>query len=353
MGHRWEWISVKVQAINKDFTKIELLFMKTRLPLLLIVSIATIITSCNKDDTTASTTPPPPTDSLGVWQKINTSDGSVYDIWFIDAANGCEISSNGSISLSSDSGKTWQRKDTGVDNNYLFFYNNQYGFDIGVSSISITKTGGISWETKSAPTSINNTNPIFFTTPSTGYLSNGITLYKTTDTCNSWTSIMQGNIGAMYFTNPAKGYITWKHSDTVAMYATDDSGRTFRQLGTTNVFASAINFSFLQFVDSTTAYFTFSNQLYKATDTGHILTPVTIPPPTYSSITNDVILDINFLSPSTGYLARGRVIYYTNDGGNSFTISCKAASDVYALYFVDANNGWAACADGSILRFKQ
>ena len=92
MGHRWKWISVKVQTINKDFAEIELLFMKTKLPLLLIVSIATIITSCNKDDTTASTTPSPPTDSLGVWQKINTSDGSVYDIWFIDATNGCEIS---------------------------------------------------------------------------------------------------------------------------------------------------------------------------------------------------------------------------------------------------------------------
>src|ERR1700733_6787562 len=239
--------------------KIELLFMKTRLPLLLI-SFACIIYSCKKDNPSSSSgtpTPPPATDSLGLWQ-MHSGPSSAFDIWFSDAKNGCLISGTGEIYRSSDSGKTWQQRAIGMDNYNLFFYNSQYGYDVGYSKIAITKDGGNTWASKSLPISANVSfdNNIFFVSPSTGYLSTAVGLYKTYDTCNTWHSLGFGNVGSVYFLTPAIGYITVGSSDTVSIWQTTDSAASFRWMGS-KTFTGSGGLNVLQFTDSASAYFTY------------------------------------------------------------------------------------------------
>jgi photosystem II stability/assembly factor-like uncharacterized protein len=61
---------------------------------------------------------------------------------------------------------------------------------------------------------------------------------------------------------------------------------------------------------------------------------------------------ISFISPQQGWIAHGRTVGYTQDGGNSWVeqsvISTKSTNYLLDVDFVDANYGWA-CATGATI----
>ena len=308
-----------------------------------------LLASCNKpaNNTLVSSPPSLAVDSLFSWVKEYQSPYQVIiDIWFTSPSKGFYISYDGYIYQSNDSGHTWIKGAVpdAKDKYNLFFVNSQYGYAQGNTSVSITKDGGQTWNSKSFATI--SVNSIFFTSLSTGFscdVDSGI--YKTTDTCNTWKKVFQENTSGygyyIYFLNADTGFV---FSGAGNFYKTTDAGETWQQAAKEAAPANTLipheaPYHSLVFQNALTGYYTSVNGLLKTADGGVSWNVINPNAPTGNLGVNVV----SFPGINTGYYYTGSIIYKTVDAGQTWQINCNVKKDLLnGLHFIDSTTGWGA-----------
>ena len=199
----------------------------------------------------------------------------------------------------------------------IYFTGNDTGYiPAGKNALLRTTDGGHNWETVAAVTGLNlgpgNFIP-FFINGTTGWISDGHTIFHTMGSVNSWDSSenfpIQSSVG---------GYITLAATDANVVYAT---------VGT---------------ISSTLV-------VYKSIDGG-----VHFSPAGEVASSNQGYPDIHFIDANTGYLCTNTSIFATSDGGANWTKVVTMANDYLTeIHFIDRDHGWACGNKGSILIFKR
>jgi len=284
-------------------------------------------------------------DSLFSWKHVFFSGEGILDVWFTSVSKGVSIIGP-NIYQSSDSGRSWLKLPGTFSSGLSFFFvDSQYGFEQNYTQIQLTKDGGNTWSLKSLPTT--KALNVFFESPSTGYycdVDSGV--YKTVDTCNTWSRVFQLNEDTTglypFFLNANTGFIFTGDGN---LYKTQDGAATWQQIGKNIVTSNPPypRWNTLLFTTDLTGYYGNEKGLLKTIDGGaswQLANP-----------NGGTVNIIRFPTPDTGYYLCDKVIYKTSDAGKTWSTSCKLAVDNFlGMNFVNATNGYACTANGSIYR---
>lgn len=307
--------------------------MKTYVVFAIVILLAA---SCKKDGETIPTPPPgppSPVDTLLNWKKVDVSQTLIMDVWFPSKQIGIMLAQGG-IYRSTNEGANWTKVANGEYAN-LFFLNEQYGFAQGVQ-MAYTSDGGATWVARNNP-AVDFTD-LFFTSPSTGYISGFGGLYKTVDTGKTWQNVFTSPCTALFFFDNNNG---WVHSSG-KFYKTTNGGAAWTQIADIGKYES---YGMLQFTDATHAKFCNGNTFARSNDGGVTWIKTTF---------TEELYDLQFFTNDTGYLMARNEIFKTTDGGATWVRSAKIANPAFVeIHFTDPNNGWACGNTVPLLHLKQ
>jgi photosystem II stability/assembly factor-like uncharacterized protein len=318
-----------------DLSKYRLKFegMKPVIYFLLILPFGFISCSPEKVDVI-----PMVVDTLGAgWTKHKTNLGTMTDVAFTDPARGF-LATHSGIHRSVDSGKTWtpavMNQTTMVYT--INFMNAQNGYFMG-ERFGFTTDGGATWRTVAgSPRGID----VWFTTTSNGFNASDSGLLKTADGGNTWSMAETGRFSCVYFTDAQNGW-AGKYG---ALLKTSNGGTTWTQayaLSNSSEYISAIQFRGQRGWMSTSA-----SRIFRTTDGGNTWVP-------YQHWIGTAY-DVHFVDDQVGFAIFGRGIYRSNNGGATWTKEASVATEeLYEIFFLDANTGWASGDDGIVLRLKR
>jgi photosystem II stability/assembly factor-like uncharacterized protein len=317
--------------------------MKSSVSLFAFLLLLSCFTACHKSNNTP--TMPVAQDTLLAWQKI-TGLTNAEDIWFVSPSKGF-VCGNNTIYSSQDSGKTWTSVPGISANVYnLWFFDTQTGAAIGNADLYVTVNGGAQWTRKPMPATSPGLVDIQFTSSSTAYINTGYLLYKSTDTCNTWTKVFSASyLGGMFFFNSNQGLLVQSSAAglTKNIVQTTDAAAHWQDFsGITDL---AFMGSFMHFSDPVHGWLTNYTVLYNTIDAGTTWS--------VNRHASNFIWDVFFINSQTGYYALSDEIFKTTDGGQTWTRSCKLGKGgIFEIFFIDEKTGWACCENGSILRLK-
>lgn len=275
----------------------------------------------------------------------SVTEASFVDVHFPEASIGYAITDlPGQVLKTTDAGKTWEIVNSGnFDRLYsVWFTDANTGFLTNGVWLYKTIDGGYNWTV--AGTQWNGyLQHIMFVNPQVGYItgeSDGV-LYRTNDGGDTWVELYRDEMKwprNLYFLNENLGYLAMDHS----IMKTTDGGQTFTEyvLPEENLFLS------IHFPTETTGYvgsFYYGN-VYKTTDAG--LTWTMLPSDTTRFFP---AVDLFFVNESIGYLSAGH-IYQTNDGGLNWVPITYIQDGTARLWFTDELNGYIVGSDGDIFK---
>jgi photosystem II stability/assembly factor-like uncharacterized protein len=169
----------------------------------------------------------------------DTGYRDIYEAYFINDNVGILCGYSGLIMKTTDAGKTWVEKNSGVSTNlwYVDFVTPDTGYIVGTSATILKTTdGGETWVNKSLTGTTSGISKVHFINPSTGYIgtANSTLGYvcKTTDYGNTWNKVTSypgtGTVYGLCFTDINNGYAS---DNTCTMYKTTDGGATWTSSG--------------------------------------------------------------------------------------------------------------------------
>jgi photosystem II stability/assembly factor-like uncharacterized protein len=222
-----------------------------------------------------------------------------------------------------DGGQSWKQVKlinqggTGYSNvTSLQLLNNKTGYiastsAFGAGAIFKTVDAGDSWQAIwTSSNGINSFRQIFFIDEKTGYASNGLKLYKTTDSAHTWTAVISQalynyslDISSIYFHDTNTGFIT---AENGLLRKTTDGGASWKEISLGDQF-------------------------------------------------HDDIYRINFMSRQVGFLAaEAGQIFKTYDGGNTWTRETGRFSfyKTNAITIGKDSYAYLAGQNGGIIRVK-
>lgn len=167
------------------------------------------------------------------WVLLNTND-TVTQFWglqFVNSLTGYAAGSAGRIIKTTDAGATWIVQNTGVQNLFasIHFRNETTGYISGGSLIVKTTNGGASWASLSAPyISFETIRDIAFIDDMTGIaVSDAGRILKTTNAGANWALIPSGTVESLfgiYFTDANTAFICGNNG---AILRTTNAGANF------------------------------------------------------------------------------------------------------------------------------
>ena len=250
------------------------------------------------------------------WQRQNPPIPNVnfYSVYFPSKNIGYAVGDCGTVIKTFNAGETWTSIYSGIDGDLklrsLHFINDSIGYVVDESKALKTNNGGQSWNMIGfLPGSLfESSSAGYFINSKIGYVADGIgSVYKTVNGGNSWTTNSLGSendmINSMFFTDRDTGFAVGFTAGI--MYYTDNGGNTWSQINTG-----------------------FTNPLYSVYFTSH---------------------NIGYAVGGDGY-STGTIIK-TSDGGNTWTQATSTNLTFNCVQFPDANTGYAAGDNGTILKY--
>ena len=330
----------------------------TKLITLLIV--INLFFSCSKRNDIKSKPVSPMPDTLATgWSRVLMNDDFFVDIYFINDSIGYMAGTKG-IYRSSDGGKTWnkipnigegyniaatangkvfivapdihsiyQSFDNGntfselMDNagdriSDIYFTGNDTGYiPAGANNLLQSLNGGVSWQYVKLITGLSlggsGLYTPFFINQTTGWISDGETIFRTNGSISSW-------VKCGFVSNPASSI----NNTNISIFAPTSD---IVYIGTSDLSHAII---------------------YKSVNGGkdfYLTGSLDSNNPGY--------VDIHFTDVNNGYVSANRKIYQTTDGGTTWkNVVSLGESNIIEIHFTDANHGWA-CGNGTVLIYKK
>lgn len=259
--------------------------------------------SCRKDNKTVGENLPVHC-SQTTFISTNISE-SLQSIFFINGKDGFVSGSNGGIYKTTDSAKSWTALNSTVSVPIydIFFLNSSKGFAVGGENscggtgcvpyggfILRTLDGGKTWTKVFTPTDKIEISSICFVNGTTGFCAGDNVIFKTIDGGQSWSEYKINGLGGkmmqISFTDSQTGYVACLFDKILK---TENCGLTWK----------------ITSPNTNTGYYSISG------------------------------------SGSTLYVSgQGKIIKSVN-GGNSWSELVNSPSDIFAIHFLDKNNGFA------------
>ncbi len=277
-------------------------------------------------------------------QSSGTSN-NLTSVHFIDENTGWAVGDLGTIRKTTNAGENWSNQSSGTNNLLLsvFFIDQNVGWICGGNGI-IRKTtnGGTNWVSQTSGTT-SWLRDIFFINENTGWaVGQEETILKTTNGGSTWSTVqtdLQNDLLSVFFTDENTG---WAVGYEGTVKKTTNGGDTWfaQSIGTYLTMTSVF------FVDENTGLIAGENGLMKKTTNGGS---------TWSNILIETEENINsiFLVENYGWsITNNGEIHFSTDGGNSWNFQdSDAYENLYTVHFVNAANGWAVGANGTIVNY--
>ena len=250
------------------------------------------------------------TDAGANWTTVvNGTADTLRSVFFVNDSTGFISGANGTIRRTDDAANNWVAQTSGTTQliRSIFFVNDDIGYACcGGGVILKTLNGGSNWTTQVSGISQDLINIRFLNTDtgycvsSSGTFMNGIVL-KTVDGGLNWISVYTNTYGLLGLAVVDQTIYAGGGYETIVK--SDDAGSTWTQLN-----SNAAN----------------ANHFRSA----------------------------SFLNPDTGYVVGdlGK-IYYTKDGGITWTDQTVNTSGVLSVFAINADTSYACGALGNILRY--
>lgn len=271
------------------------------------------------------------------------------------------------ILRTNDGGTTWDSIPVNSASNTfilqsIFFADASNGFSggqkNGTQALLKTTDNAATWiEVTPEASSTEPVNAISFLNSSTGFVSNGAKIYKTTDGGSNWTSQTPGFItSSLYFNNSNivfAGGNTINPNKAIINRSTDGGQTWVNVLEATdpNVFVNEIGR--IDFPDANTGYAMMpnTNRLFRSVDGGSNWSSLTVP-------TLGTIQDFDFSTSDKGHVITSEgEIMLTIDGGVNWTIEYTTDWGMYGpsvfLSSIDfsGNTGFVGASSGLIKKY--
>jgi len=245
----------------------------------------------------------------------------------------------GRVIKSTNAGINWFTTTGGRYNyNTNYFVNQNTGFTAGNDGkILKTTNAGMNWVEKPSNT-IQNLNEVVFADEHTGYVCGDTgTVLKTTNGGESWVSINSGvsfNLRSIDFSDLNTGFCVGKFNQILKTTNGGNNWSATAIMPYDELFA-------IKMYNSEIAYISSEIRAYKTTNGG--LNWITLVSGGY---------DLSLPDSITCYTSfGGGNIFATKNGGLNWTNQSSGVTEnLYSIYFIDPNNGFAAGDGGSITR---
>lgn len=293
---------------------------------------------------------------------------------------------DGSILRTTDGGKNWSKNaETSLEITGIEFIDRSTGWIVGSPSsqggvILHTEDGGNTW-TSDTLQQTDDFNSIHFLDDSTGWVSDEDHLYRTLDGGTSWDSISNHDATKIQFATDSLGWTLQSYIQSDRLFRTEDGGASW----TPELF-EVQDFHFL---DDSTGVAVHGQNVYKTVNAGKDWWPVgssTAQDPNFSLFSihahgdkvwsvgesgylfqssdgggnwvspwkkriRGPLNDVDFPSPSTGYICGSDKLIKTDRGGNAWSdVTPDGAENMVDLSFIDEQRGWALQNDGVVHR---
>lgn len=330
-------------------------------PLKYFFLLLIIFQSCSKDSEPVNTpTPeiPPVPDTLSAsWTKVNGFKQNFLDIAFANDNTGFVVGDSG-LYKSSDGGYTWNFVSSRIAGHpFIAVLSASTIFSVLGDTLYKSFDGG-----KSFSTNQFTEGPLsrpYFININIGYLaSTGEgTLFKTVDGGHTW-SLAPGASNLKLANSPKSLFFVNENTGWAA-----DWGFVYRTNGSTNSWSQTspnsegIPLAYFPFaVDEQTIFISSptiginGTTIFKSIDGGQHYTKIA----QLNSTRPEHWVDLHFFDENEGYATAGKNAYKTVDGGNTWSnIVSLGTAELFELYFIDNNHGWACGTYGTILVFKK
>ena len=296
------------------------------------------------------------------WQNPAPQGNVLNDLFVMDEAAVITVGNTGTITRTSDGGRSWQIIDSpvSVDLFAVQFTDSRTGWIAGAFGVLLgTNNSGNTWIQREVPTS-ESLHGILFINPDLGWIigTDG-TILKTMDAGTTWTTQTSGLEGAgvkgglrsLHFVDTTHGWIVGQRNtilhttDGGATWRTQDSGLTTGTLSVMNA---------VHFADRLNGWAVGSN--------GSIMTVIHTVDGGENWVEQEGFRgmegtgnSIDFLNSSTGWIITdGGGVWRTIDGGGTWEMIAGMASDgprsLQSVDFTDEEHGWVAGDHGAVLR---
>ena len=292
-----------------------------------------------------------------IWQNPLPTGNNLWDLHCIGTATCYAVGDSGTIVKTTNGGETWE----GLNSGTRRFLLNVYCADMdtcwvvgGAGTILKTTDGGSSWEPQISGTS-ETLKGMDFVSESTGWIvGGGEIILKTTDGGNSWVrSNDHGGYALLWavdFVDANTGMaVGWEYANSATLWRTEDGGVTWTDIwwyvegagiasGPTNLFC----------VDARTCWITSAvGGIQRTTDRGdtwinQLHSPV------------GELYGLYFVDANVGWAvgtANDGTILKTTNGGETWTVQTGVGGrGLNAVYFGDASTGWTVGYAGAVLK---
>lgn len=320
------------------------------------------------------------------WLEPKPQAVSLSSVCFVNQEVGYLAGNHGTISKTTDAGKTWTSYYTGFDNDLFaaWFTSVDIGYAVGSIGIVIKTTdGGITWSKLAAPDNwsylsicVVDQNTIFIG-------GSGGVIIKSTDAGETWqklTSNVETPLNSINFANQNVGYAVGYEGKVIKTENGGDTWQTLSSISTQDLWDGFVvdantvyvvggNGAIMKTTDGgntwvsqtsgisgavVDVYFTskdvgfvttYENYMLKTTNGGTTWSKVTIP-------TLDGIEEMLFTSPQVGYAVGDlSTVIKTTDGGNTwFDITEGTNEWLNASYFISKDTLVVVGSSGTIIR---
>lgn len=284
------------------------------------------------------------TDNGSSWNLtvIDTGYRDITESYFINTNVGIVSGYSGLILKTTDAGKTWIQKTSGVTTNlwYIDFVSADTGYIVGTGATVLKTTdAGETWVNKSISGATASFSKVHFVNPSTGYVGTSNSTFgylaKTTDFGNTWVKVASypgtGTVYGLCFTDVNTGYVS---DNTCTMYKTTDAGATWTSAGK----LSSGTLYEIRFADANNGAVCGSRgEVFVTTNAGAVWTKTQNP-------YNTSLYALGLQLPSKRLVAAGNsgVISTSTDWGATWTM-CSVSPTVQLMkriHFVNPNTGY-------------
>lgn len=254
------------------------------------------------------------------WEVLNSEvTNDLNDIDFSSNNVGIACGSFGAFLKTDNEGETWQILDVGVGFSFISVFalddNEFYTSRLGL--YKTINSGGSFNEVGNLEGLGSSILDIHFFNSQVGVISKGSTIYRSTDSANSWTPvyphggdarILEAAGDAIYLA----GGNTFDSFSRGELHKSIDNGQTWQVVDLPEEIAG-FQITAIDFVDSQTGYIsTFENKIFKTSNGGQDWS-------LKGQLNSGLVTDMTFISEDLGFLVSQNKIFATSTGGAEWT----------------------------------